>query len=225
MFMSSDDYFYPSKLYHLFEEIKLKNANWGFGKYVIDQDSQISELHHPGWEFRQHPAMNDVAALLACDHYAFLAATIFKKSALPIYSNSSPWDLSLFDLVGKDGLGDFRAQDWAIALEVSQKSESKVVFLNEYVAAFRQVPNQLSSPDNYIYTGRSACEMSILINKFLSKPEYKALLPKDSPAFSKMARLFLSKINNVSNVVKQSANFREIYLPHFMQTKKILLDY
>lgn len=212
MFMSSDDYFYPDKISKLLETAIAKNAAMCFGKYQIEEDGKLIELRHPGWVSRQLPGSSEFINLLAHDHYVFFGSAIFEVEALPRFDESaSPFDFRYNDLVKFDGLGEFRAHDWNLALKMASSHAKRVEFFNEYCSVFRKVKNQLSSDDKYLYTGRAAFEMALILIEYLKSYENRRMLRENKYCLNKTIELFELK---KSFVKKSDSEFYEsVYWP------------
>ncbi len=118
-FMSSDDYFFADEMLKLLYEMKEKNANLGFGKYKIEYQGVSESFEHPGWR-NLNVVPNNFVNLFVSDLYIFLGVSIFKKSAIDqLVRNCKPFELEFDSLVKFDGLGEFRAHDWNLTLEIS----------------------------------------------------------------------------------------------------------
>jgi hypothetical protein len=204
MFMSDDDYFDNHLIRKLLNGVISTNAAVGFGKYRVETQGNFQNIIHPGWVQRES-YQSDFLSLLAHDHYMF--SPIFQKSSLPQYESSFgfvPFDIKLEDLVKFDNLGDFRALDWDLALHVTMQFPNQIYFLDEYVATFRKVDNQLSSDENYQFTGRAAFEMSLLLLKYLSKYEIRTLLSKNPSALKQTINLLNHKVNQIKPDIAQT---------------------
>jgi len=215
MFMSDDDYFDNHLIKKLLNGVISTDSVVGFGKYRIENQGNFQDIIHPGW-IQRAAYESDFLSLLAHDHYIFGSASIFQRSFLPQYTygthlESVPFDLGLNNLVQFDTLGDFRALDWDLALNVALQFPKRIYFLDEYVATFRKVDGQLSSDENYQFTGRSAFEMSLLLLKYLSKHESRTLLKKNPSALEQIIILLNHKINQIKP--DRSHTFLEDYLP------------
>ena len=223
MFMSDDDFFDPILINKLLNHIEKRNYVLGFGKYSISENSKLNFINHSGWVSRDL-YQNDFLCLLANDHYMFFAATIFLKSSLPKYAHDNfftPFDLSLNEFVNFDSLGEFRGLDWDLALSLSCQFPNRIFFLDEYVATFSITKNQLSSDDNYQFTGRAAFEMAILILKHLTNYQNRYLLSKNQLATKNILHLLLYKIS----LIKSHDNLYALngYLP-VINSSKVLLE-
>jgi glycosyltransferase involved in cell wall biosynthesis len=223
MFMASDDYFFPEKMAKLFDEMVKNDAYVGFGKYVIEDGGNIIELSHPGWGARRQPGADEFCAMLGFDHYTSFMVTIIKREALPHYGpDSVPWDFALDRTAMVDGLGEFRAQDWALALDIAKKFPDRFYFLDEYCGCFRKVASQLSADDKYLHTGRAAFEMAILILKHLQDYALRKRI-KNSDFFRNAIKgLFYAKAGQISEAAKQTHNFVEIYKPMLLTAETLL---
>jgi hypothetical protein len=215
MFMSDDDYFDNHLIKKLLNGVISTDAVVGFGKYRIENQGNFQDIIHPGW-IQRAAYESDFLSLLAHDHYIFGGAAIFQRSLLQQYKygaplESVPFDLGLNDLVQFDTLGDFRALDWDLALNVAMQFPKQIYFLDEYVATFRKVDSQLSSDENYQFTGRAAFEMSLLLLKYLSKHQIRTLLKKNPSALEQIIILLDHKINQIKP--DRSHMFLEDYLP------------
>jgi len=224
LFMSADDYFIPEKLSGLFRRMRDEDAYVGFGKYVIDEEGAITELAHPGWSARSMDGADDFMALMAFDHYAFFATTIFKRSALPRYGElATPIDPSLSEYVRPDGIGEFRANDWNLVLRMAVDYPDKFLFQDQFCACFRQVPGQLSSHDKYLGTGRAAYEAAILILKYLSFYPLRQKVLGSEKFHEALKSQFYWKISQIADDQKQGRNFRAIYLPVLKAAEAMIL--
>lgn len=221
MFMASDDYFYPDRIFELLRLMISKNSSLGFGKYSILENDNLLDIKHPGWIVRSQIDADDFQALLACDHYIFGGVTIYKKSDLPRYTTREiPFNLDLNKILHADGLGELRAHDWNLALDMALLWPNKICFYDQYCGVFRIVSNQLSSHDKYHGTGRAAAEMALLIKYKLSNSEN---VNKISLAISPMIRdLFINKVNATTNENKKTKVYREIYLPIMREAAAII---
>lgn len=223
MFMASDDYFYPEKLAKLFDGMLSQDAFVGFGKYVIEDGSQIVELQHPGWKARGQNGGDEFCSILGFDHYTSFIVTIFKCDRLPRYGRqNAPWDVSLDHTVESDGLGDFRAHDWNLALDMAREYPDRFYFLDEYCGAFRKVGSQLSSDEKYLHTGRAAYEMAVLILKFLQNYEVRKRIKGSEFARNAVKSLFYLKVGQATAEGMQSRNFVEIYKPVLLAADTLL---
>lgn len=221
MMLASDDLFFPDQLAKVFEETVRRDAYMGFGKYMILEGEQLTDLHHPGWQARNFKENCDFEALMGFDHYAFLI--ILKKEFLPRHGpNSFLFDLSLNRLAAADGLGEFRAQDWNLALEMAIAHPDKVYFLDEYCGCFRKVANQLSSDAVYVHTGRSVYEMAMLILKHFSDYKLRQQIKNEPYFHTAVKNLFYAKFAGITESEKQSRNFQEIYKPIILAADTIL---
>jgi glycosyltransferase involved in cell wall biosynthesis len=199
MFISDDDYFDNHLIRKLLNGVISTDAVCGFGKYRVENQGNFQNIIHPGW-IQRTAYQSDFLSLLAHDHYIFGA--IFQRSSLPQFKydtllQSVPFDLGLNDLVKFDNTGEFRAHDWDLSLSVAMQFPSQIYFLDEYVATFRKVDGQLSSDENYQFTGRAAFEMSLLLLKYLSKHEIRTLLKKNPSALEQIIALLNHKINQI----------------------------
>lgn len=226
MFMASDDYFFPEQMSRLLADMVRNDAYVGFGKYVIEEESgQRTPLNHPGWYARRQPGADEFCALLGFDHYTSFIVTIFKCDRLPSYGNAHcPWDLQLDDMAKVDGLGEFRAHDWHLALDMAALYPDRFYFLDEFCGCFRKVATQLSSDDKYLHTGRAAYEMAMLLLKYL--PDYKMRVRvKQSKHFHDAIRsLFYTKAGQATEAARQSKNFIELYKPVLMAADALLAN-
>lgn len=224
MFMSSDDFFFPEKMADLLREVIKTDACVGFGKYVILENGQTTQLQHPGWQARCLPGADEFCALLGFDHYAFLCTTIFRKEFLPRHGGESlPYDLSLNAQVSVDGLGEFRGQDWNVLLEMARDYPQKIYFLNEYCGCFRKVVSQLSSDEIYVYTGRAAFEMAVLLLRYLTDYVVRKRI-KQAGAQHAIKNLFYAKAGLITEASKQTENFIEIYKPVLLAADALLCN-
>jgi glycosyltransferase involved in cell wall biosynthesis len=199
MSMSDDDFFENYLIRKLLDGIISTDAVVGFGKYRIENQGDFQDVMHPGW-IQRTSYQSDFLSLLAHDNYMFGSASIFQTSLLPQYVThlvSLPFDLKLNDLVKFDNLGDFRALDWDLALNTAMQFPKQIYFLDEYVATFRKVDGQLSSDENYQFTGRAAFEMSLLLLKYLSKHDIRTLLKKNPTILEQVIVLLNHKINQI----------------------------
>ena len=225
MFLASDDYFFPNKIAKLLDEMVKKDAYVGFGKYVIEEGSQITELKHGGWQARLQPGADEFCSILGFDHYTSFIVSIVKCESLPHYgSNNSPWDLELDRLVKADGLGEFRAQDWSLSLDIAKKYPDRFHFMDEYCGCFRKVASQLSSDETYVHTGRAAYEMALLILKHLQDYDVRKRVKNSDFFRSAIRNLFYAKAGQISDAAKQSHNFVEIYKPVLLAADTILIN-
>lgn len=221
MMLASDDLFFPDQLAKVFEETVRRDAYMGFGKYMILEREQLTDLHHPGWQGRNFKESCDFEAMMGFDNYAFLI--IFKKEFLPKHgANSFLFDLSLNRLAAVDGLGEFRGQDWNLALEMAIAHPDKVYFLDEYCGCFRKVANQLSSEAVYVHTGRSAYEMAMLILRHFSDYKLRQKIKNEPYFHTAVKNLFYAKFGGITESEKQSRNFQEIYKPMILAADTIL---
>jgi glycosyltransferase involved in cell wall biosynthesis len=222
-FMASDDNFFPEKLSRLLEQMIARDAYVGFGKYVIMENGATTELQHPGWQARNMQGADDFRALFGFDHYMFLCTTIFKKEMLPQYGPEKvPFDLSLNDLVSVDGLGEFRGQDWNVALEMAREYPGRVYFLDEYCGYFLKIASQLSSSEIYNDTGRGAFEMALLILRHLTAFESRKRIKESEVFRDAVKNLFYAKCGQITETAKQSHNFLEIYKPVLLTADALL---
>jgi len=221
MMLASDDLFFPDQLAKLFEETVRRDAYMGFGKYMILEGEQLTDLHHPGWQGRRFKEGCDFEALMGFDHYAFLI--ILRKEFLPKHgANSFLFNLALNKLAAVDGLGEFRAQDWNLALEIAIEHPHRIFFLDEYCGAFRKVANQLSSDHIYVHTGRSVYEMAMLILTHFTNYELRKRISSEPYFHTAVKNLFYAKFGGVTEAEKQSKNFQEIYKPMILAADTIL---
>ncbi|WP_406850963.1 glycosyltransferase family 2 protein [Herbaspirillum huttiense] len=219
--LASDDLFFPEQMARLFEETARRNADLGFGKYKILENGQYSDLQHPGWQGRRFKAGCDFEAMMGFDHYVFLG--IYKTASLPKHGADEFFlDLSLNKLAAADGLGEFRGQDWNLALEMALAHPDGIYFLDEYVGAFRKVANQLSSDVTYVHTGRAVFEMGILILKYFSDYGLRQKIKREPYFHQAVKNLFYAKFGGVTEQAKQSSNFQEIYKPMILAADTIL---
>lgn len=223
MFMASDDYFFPEKMAKLFDGMIKNDAYVGFGKYVIEDGGKINELNHPGWQARSRPGADEFCSIFGFDHYTSFIVTILKREYLPHYGPDKVfWDLSLDRTAMVDGLGEFRAQDWALALDMAKDFPDRFYFLDEYCGCFRKVASQLSSDETYVHTGRAAFEMAVLILRHMQDYELRKRI-KNSDFFRNAVKdLFYAKIERISGAAKQSHNFVEIYKPMLLAADALL---
>jgi glycosyltransferase involved in cell wall biosynthesis len=221
--IASDDYFFPEQISKLFDEMRKRDAYIGFGKYLILEGDQTTELSHPGWQARNVAGADEFCTLLSKDLYIFSGATIFKTDFLPRQGpERTPYDMFLSKLVSADGLGDFRGLDWDIALKMATDHPEKFYFLDEYCACFRKVAAQLSSSEIYNDTGRGAFEMALLILKYLPNYPLRKRV-KDSDAYrTAIQNLFYAKCGQITETAKQSHNFQEIYKPVLLTADALL---
>lgn len=222
MFLASDDYFYPEKIAKLLDEMIRKDAYVGFGKYVIEEGAQVTELSHPGWQVRRQANADEFCSILGFDHYTSFIVTIIKCASLPKYENDSPWDLNLDRIVKADGLGEFRAQDWSLALDLAKRYPDRFHFMDEYCGCFRKVASQLSSDDRYVHTGRAAFEMATLILKHLQDYEVRKRIKNSDFFRNAIKSLFYAKAGQITESAKQSHNFNEIYRPALLAADALL---
>lgn len=221
MLLASDDLFFPEQLAKVFEETVRRDAYMGFGKYMILEGDQQSELAHPGWQARNFKQGCDFEALMGFDHYAFLI--IMRTGTLPKHGASEfLFDLSLNRLAAADGLGEFRAQDWNLALEMAIMHPDRFYFLDEYCGCFRKVANQLSSDHIYVHTGRALYEMALLILNHLSTYELRQRIKSEPYFYTAVKNLFHAKFNGITEVEKRSKNFNEVYKPIILAADAIL---
>lgn len=223
MFVASDDYFFPEKLARLFEGMIRSDAYIGFGKYLIDEGGRLTELQHPGWQARRQFGSDEFCSLLSFDHYTAFAVTIIKRDGLPNYGREdSPWDFTLDRISGADGLGEFRAHDWSLALDVARYHPDRFYFLDEYCGSFRKVASQLSSDEKYTQTGRAAFEMALLILKYLQDSEVRMRIKRAGTARDAIRKLFYAKAGQANEAARQTQNFNEIYKPVLMAADALL---
>lgn len=221
MLLASDDLFFPEQMAKVFEETVRRDAYMSFGKYMILEGDQQTELHHPGWQGRRFKEGADFEALIGFDHYAFLI--IFRKEFMPKHGpDGFFFDLSLNKLAAADGLGEFRAQDWNLALEMSIAYPDRIFFLDEYCGCFRKVANQLSSEEIYVHTGRATYEMAVLILKHFSTYELRQRVKNEPYFHTAVKNLFYAKFAGITETAKQSRNFQEIYKPIILAADTIL---
>ncbi|MFL9880077.1 glycosyltransferase family 2 protein [Herbaspirillum rhizosphaerae] len=225
MFLASDDYFFPDKIARLFDEMIKNDAYVGFGKYVIEDGGQIIELNHPGWQARRQADADEFCSILGFDHYTSFIVAIVKCETLPKYGpDNSPWDLSLDRMAGADGMGEFRAQDWTLALDMAKTHPDRFYFLDEYCGCFRKVASQLSSDDTYVHTGRAAYEMAMLILRYLQDYELRKRVKKSDYFKTAIRNLLYAKAGQISDTAKQSHNFVEIYKPILLAADALLIN-
>lgn len=223
MFMSSDDFFYPAQMAKLLQETIQHDAYVGFGKYQILEGEQLMDLQHPGWQGRMIAGADDFRALLGFDHYIFLCTAIFRKEFLPRYgSNNIPYDLTLNHKVVVDGLGEFRGQDWNVALDMAATHPERFYFLDEYCGCFRKVASQLSSDEIYAHTGRACFEMAILILRHLSDYELRQRIKEMEVFRTAVKNLFYAKFCGMTEAAKQTDRFHEIYKPLILAADALL---
>jgi len=221
MMLASDDLFFPEQLAKVFEETVRRDAYMGYGKYMILEGEQLTELNHPGWQARRFKPGCDFEALMGFDQYTFLI--VMRKEFLPKHgSGEFLYDLSLDKLVEADGLGMLRAHDWNFALEMAIAHPDRIYFLDEYCGCFRKVANQLSTDSIYVHTGRAVFEMGLLILKYLADYELRQRI-KNEPYFHTATKnLFYAKFAGVTEAEKQSRNFQEIYKPIILAADALL---
>lgn len=225
MFLASDDYFFPEKIAQLFDGMVKNDAYVGFGKYVIEDGAQIVELNHPGWQARRQAGADEFCSILGFDHYTSFIVAIVKCEALPKYgSDNAPWDLSLDRIANADGLGEFRAQDWNLALDIAKKFPDRFYFLDEYCGCFRKVASQLSSDDIYVHTGRAAYEMAVLILRHLQDYELRKRVKNSEYFRTAIRNLFYAKAGQISDAAKQGHNFVDIYKPMLLAADALLIN-
>ena len=225
MFMASDDFFYPEQMGRLFAETVKCGAYVGFGKYTILDGDQVTELHHPGWQARYFDGGDDFCALLGFDHYAFLCTTIFRKEFLPKHGpDSIPYDLSLNKQVSVDGLGEFRGQDWNLAIEMAAMHPEKFYFQDEYCGCFRKVASQLSSDDVYVHTGRACFEMAILVLRHLSNYDLRKRIKNVEVFKNATKNLLYAKFGGITEAAKQTDKFNDIYKPLILAADTLLTN-
>jgi glycosyltransferase involved in cell wall biosynthesis len=201
MFMADDDYTDFHLIKKLLSDIILCNSALGFGKYRIEDMGNVKDIIHPGW-IERLSYQSDFLTLFAHDHYISGPATIFQTSLLPQYHTPlgiAPFDLNLNALVSFDNLGEFRALDWDLALSMSLQFPNKIYYLDEYVATFRIVDGQLSSDENYRFTGRAAFEMSLLILKYFSNYETRTLFQKNPLILKNVLNLLNNKCRQIKS--------------------------
>ena len=222
MFMSDDDYIDNKLIKKLLSGIILSDSALGFGKYRIDNMGNIQDIIHPGWVERIN-YQSDFLTSFAHDHYMFTAATIFKTSLLPQNRSNEgvvPFDINLNDFVKFDNLGEFRALDWDLALNMTLQFPNRIFYLDEYVATFRKVDGQLSSDENYQFSGRSAMEMAILILKYFSNYEIRTLFQQNPIILKSVSNLLSHKINQIKSDKKELALAG--YMPMIKAAKTLL---
>ncbi|RXZ33723.1 glycosyltransferase family 2 protein [Oxalobacteraceae bacterium CAVE-383] len=223
MFLASDDYFFPDKIAKLFDEMIKNDAYVGFGKYVIEDAGKIIELNHPGWQARGRLGMDEFCSILGFDHYTSFIVAIVKCECLPRYGqNKSPWDLTLDRTAKADGLGEFRAQDWSLALDIARDFPDRFYFLDEYCGCFRKFASQLSSDEIYVHTGRAAFEMAMLLLKHLQDYELRKRIKNSDVSRNAIKNLFYAKVGQITEDAKQSHNFIEIYKPVLLAADTLL---
>ncbi|QJQ00937.1 glycosyltransferase family 2 protein [Herbaspirillum rubrisubalbicans] len=219
--IATDDLFYPEAMARLLEATVRNDACMGFGKYQILEDGNLSDLQHPGWHGRNFKRSCDFEALMSYDHYVFLG--IYKTDALPQYGLTRfPYDLSLNRLAAADGLGEFRAQDWSLALDMAIAHPDRICFVDEYCGVFRKVANQLSSDAIYVHTGRAVYEMALLILRHLSNYELRQRIKSEPHFHVSVKNLFYAKFGAVTEEAKNSHNFQQIYKPIILAADTIL---
>lgn len=213
VFLSSDDYFIENTMRSLLEQMVEENANLGFGHYSFETDCGIEEVNHIGWR-NLSVIENNFVNLLVSDHYMFLGGAIIKKSAIDeLFGDIKPFELSLNKAVDFDGLGEFRALDWNLALEISSMNNDKIIFTNQVTGVFRKVENQLSSDERYIYTGRSAFEMALLLIKFNTRHSARKIIISHSGVSELIKKLLLRKVSSIKLESVNETHFSEMYLP------------
>jgi glycosyltransferase involved in cell wall biosynthesis len=213
MFMADDDYSNLPLIKKLLKDIIAYNSALGFGKYRIEDRGNVKDIIHPGWIERLN-YQSDFLTLFAHDHYMFGAATIFQTSLLPQYQSPlgiAPFDFHLSNLVSFDNLGDFRALDWDLALSMSLQFPNEIYYLDEYVATFRIVDGQLSSDENYRFTGRAAFEMSLLILKYFENYETRTIFHKNPLIIKSVLNLLDNKRRQIKSDKLIIVNFG--YMP------------
>lgn len=212
-FMSSDDYFFADEMLKLLCKMKEKDANLGFGRYKIESQGVIESFEHPGWK-NLSVVPDNFVNLFISDLYIFLGVTIFKKNAIDqLVRNCKPFELEFDSLVKFDGLGEFRAHDWNLTLEISLLDNDKVLFMDSEIGVFRKVANQLSSDAKYVHTGRSAFEMALLIHKFYKIQSARQILTKNNILNEKVKSLLGIKCALMHDQYKNTDVFRKMYLP------------
>ncbi|MFJ9532145.1 glycosyltransferase family 2 protein [Herbaspirillum sp. NPDC101396] len=225
MFMASDDYFFPGKLAKLLDEMIKNDAYVGFGKYVIEDGDQIIELNHPGWRARRQAGPDEFCSILGFDHYTSFIVSIFKCEHLPRYgSDNMPWDFTLDQMAKVDGLGEFRAHDWSMALDMAKDHPNRFYFLDEYCGCFRKVASQLSSDDKYLHTGRAAYEMGMLILRHLQDYKLRQRVKNSEFFRNAIKNLFYAKVGQMTDAGKQSQNFNDIYKPILLAADALLVN-
>lgn len=194
MFLSSDDYVYPEQISKLCRVALEKKTAVCFGKYKIEKNKNLIDLIHPGWAARKSNGASDFASLLGYDHYIFFGSTIFEVASLPTFGlNGAPFDLRLNELVEFDGLGEFRAHDWNLAIYLASKFPGRIEFLDEYCSVFRVVENQLSSDERYAKTGRAALEMALLLLRYMQYFKDRSELVSNDILLNQVRHLFSRK--------------------------------
>ena len=223
MLMSSDDMFYPEPLSRLLKETIARDAYVGFGKYQILENEKLIDLQHPGWQGRSLNGADDFSALLSFDHYIFLCTAVFRKDFLPRYGvNGIPFDMTLNKKVSVDGLGEFRAQDWNIVLEMAAMYPDRFYFLNEYCGCFRKVQSQLSSDEIYVHTGRACFEMATIILRHLSDYQLRKKIKNNENFKIAVKNLFHAKFNGIIEAEKHTEKFHDIYKPVILAADALL---
>jgi glycosyltransferase involved in cell wall biosynthesis len=223
IFLSSDDYFFPNEMLSLLHKMKEKNANLGFGKYKIQSQGVNTSFDHPGWR-NLSIVSNNFINLFISDLYIFFGTAIFKKNAIDkVAKNKKPFEREFDNLVKFDGLGEFRAHDWNLALEIALLDNDKIIYLDKEIGVFRKVDNQLSSDDKYLHTGRAAFEMALLIHKFYKIENARKILTENSSLNEKVKNLLISKIAQMKDKYKQSDAFKGMYLP-IIKSALVLMD-
>jgi glycosyltransferase involved in cell wall biosynthesis len=221
MQMGDDDYFDMNLVEELLNSMELNNSVMGFGKYRVEDSIEIKDLNHPGWSHRKIYG-SDFLTLLAHDHYMF--GTIFQTSLVPecfINNEKVPYDLNLNEFVLFDNIGEFRALDWDIHLNMSLKFPDQIYFLEKYISTFRKTDGSLSSADIYQHTGRAAFEMSVLILKYLANYEIRRFVLENPVIVERITQLLVHKQNQIIDKSSQLVNVG--YLP-IINAAKTLLD-
>jgi len=223
MFLASDDYFFPGQIAKLFDGMIKNDAYIGFGKYVIEDAGKMIELKHPGWQARCQPGTDEFCSILGYDHYTSFIVAIINRECLPKYgANNSPWDFTLDRMARVDGLGEFRAHDWSLALDIARNYPDRFYFLDEYCGCFRKVASQLSSDERYAHTGRAAYEMALLILKHLQDYEIRKRVKNSGPFRNAIDSLLYTKFQQMTDAAKQSSNFSDIYKPVLLAADTLL---
>ncbi len=224
MFMSSDDIFYPEKLSYLFNMIVKSGANFGFGKYEIEENGYRKKFTHPGWALRKiNLELNDFLILLMADLYIFLGATIFKSSEILKLKETKELFNPLLNEKMKDNLGEFRAHDWDLLLNLSSiTTRNKIIFLDDEVSVFRKESGQLSDPKSYVMTGRSAYEMAILVEKHFPNLLKQKHHIHFSEIIVKIKSLLLSKHQKISEQYLSKTEYLNLYYPQIQRSFELL---
>jgi hypothetical protein len=123
-----------------------------------------------------------------------------------------------------DGLGEFRAHDWHLALDMAARYPDRFYFLDEFCGCFRKVATQLSSDDKYLHTGRAAYEMAMLLLKYLPDYKMRVRVKQSKPFHDAIRSLFYTKAGQATEAARQSKNFVEIYKPVLMAADALLAN-